>query len=79
MYETHSQIINIWNSVADFARDIDVPYQRARKMNDRGSIHSDYWSRVVNAAGDLGHEEITIDLLSKTKRKRGLSVMEAAQ
>ena len=70
MYQTHSEIIGLWSNVAEFARDIDVPYQRARKMNDRGSIHSDYWSLVVSAADKLGHDEITIELLSRTKPKR---------
>lgn len=74
MIDSHSQIIGLWDNVAEFARDIDVPYQRARKMNDRGSIHSDYWDLVVNAADRLGHGEITIELLSKTKPKRPLNL-----
>lgn len=67
---THTEIIKLWPSIAEYARDIDVGYQAAHKMSERNSIHSDYWEKVVYAAKVRGYETVTLGLLAKNKKKR---------
>jgi hypothetical protein len=44
-------VISKFESVADFARKLDVPYQRASKWYQRDSIPSRYWIKVVALCG----------------------------
>ena len=66
-------IIGFWETTADFARDMGVPYGRARKWRDRNSIPSIYWSRLVRIAGEAGLHKITFDKLME------MSAYEAAE
>jgi len=63
---THESVIDKWPSVADFARDIGVPYQTARFMKVRNSIHPRHWRKVVQAAKSRGYRGVTLDGLQKT-------------
>lgn len=67
---THTETIGLWDTIADFARDIDVGYEAARKMSERNSIHSDHWQDVVNAAKKRGFQEVSLEQLSQAKSKR---------
>ena len=69
---TYQDLIAIWPTVADFARDIGVGYQTARKMRDRNSVGSKYWKTVIQAACARGVYLTAEDLLrmSRTSRAR---------
>lgn len=62
---THSDIINRWPTLTDFADDIGVPYVTAKAMRRRGSIPSCYWVRVVGAAHKRAISDITFKLLAE--------------
>ena len=50
----HSDIINLWPSLGDFAGDIGVEYGTAKAMRRRSSIPPTYWSAVISAAKNRG-------------------------
>ncbi len=52
--QTFRDLIARWPTVADFARDIEVGYQAARKMYDRNSIRNVYWQTIITAAKARG-------------------------
>ena len=56
-------IIGFWKTTADFARDMGVPYGRARKWRDRNNIPSTYWPRLIKIAGEAGFKRVTLDKL----------------
>lgn len=72
MYDSHKEIICLWPTIADFSRAINVGYECAQQMKRRKSIASDHWTRVVEAARRLGHDDVTIELLAETKPSRAL-------
>jgi hypothetical protein len=45
--QTFQDLIAQWDTVAAFAVDVGVPYQRARKWRDRNNIPPEYWPRLV--------------------------------
>lgn len=47
---THSDIIDQWPSLAEFAHDLSVPYGTAKAMRRRGSIPAVYWNVIVASA-----------------------------
>lgn len=67
---TFQDLIARWPSVAEFAREIDVQYQTARKMNDRNNIHSEHWEVVLGAARARGIRVSADDLLRMSRVRR---------
>ena len=65
--KSHTDIIDRWPSLRDYARDIRVAYVTAQVMRYRGSIHVRHWDAVVDAARGRGWSDITHELLSRTK------------
>lgn len=51
---SHPDIINIWPTVADFARDVGIPYSLAKCWRRRGSIPAAHWVAVIRAADRRG-------------------------
>lgn len=74
---THAAIIRLWPTVIDFAADIGVKVETARKMVSRDSISDDYWADVEAAAKARRiktpeGESVTVALLARCKAaKRG--------
>jgi len=66
-------LIYQWPSVADFAKSIGVPYQRARQWKDRNSIPSKYWHEVICAAEREGINGLTLEALFKMRLERATS------
>lgn len=60
---THSDIIGLWPSIADFSRDLGVSYESAKAMRRRSSIPGHYWKTVVGAARLRGFTQITYEAL----------------
>jgi hypothetical protein len=62
---THSDLINLWPSLTDFASDIGVGYESAKAMRRRSSIPSGYWKYMVAAADRRGISGVTYDRLAE--------------
>ncbi|HEX5778552.1 MAG TPA: hypothetical protein VFY21_06890 [Xanthobacteraceae bacterium] len=60
-----ADIIDVWPSVAEFGRDLGVPYTTAFSWKDRGAIPGEHWLAIVRAARHRGHPEISVDLLAR--------------
>jgi hypothetical protein len=67
--ETVDDIFAIWDSVADMARDLDMPYQTVSKWQQRARIPYESWEAVIKAAGVEGYE-LTFEQLAKINRPR---------
>lgn len=79
MFENHRQIIMAWPNLSDFAEDIGVSANTAKKMRQRNSIPSDYWPSVVAGAKYRKIAGISTDLLatlrfaSRKDNRRGVA------
>lgn len=60
-----ADIFKAWPSLAEFVRDLGVPYQTASAWKARGSISSEHWLAIVHAARRRGNFEITTELLAR--------------
>lgn len=79
---THAEIIGLWPSIAQFARDLGVAYESAKAMSRRSSIPATYWKRVVQAAAAIDLQCVTYAALAEavaTEDDFMSSVSEAAQ
>jgi hypothetical protein len=72
-----SDILKAWPSLAEFARDLGVPYQTAAAWKVRESIARKYWLAIVDAAQRRGHFEITTDLLARLHARGSISTEPA--
>jgi cell division FtsZ-interacting protein ZapD len=62
-------IFGIWPTLAEMARDLDLPYERVAKWAQRERIPSDAWEAVINAVkGRGGH--ITFEQLARANPPR---------
>ena len=68
--DTFRDLIARWPTVADFAREIGVGYQTARKMNDRNSIDDTHWDAVVGAAKSRHIKGVTLEALARMSIER---------
>ena len=57
------EVIDGCGTLSEFARKMEVPYQRARKWKERGRIPSEYWSSYIQIAKDVGVKGISADSL----------------
>jgi len=69
--KTFRDLITRWPSVAEFARDIGVGYEAARKMRDRGNIDVEHWDTLIQAASARGIKLSTDQLHDMYRRHRG--------
>jgi hypothetical protein len=58
-----TELLTLWPSDADFARDLGIPYPTASAWKQRCSIPVGYWRAIIQAARLRGHPEITADFL----------------
>jgi hypothetical protein len=58
-----ADIFELWPTMAEFGRDIGLPYPTVAAWKQRGSIPVAYWRDLIRAAGNRGHPEVTADLL----------------
>lgn len=61
---THSDIINRWPSLSDFAGDIGVEYGTAKAMRRRSSIPPGKWVLIVEKAAERGIEGVNYEVLA---------------
>lgn len=68
--QTVANVIAAWPSMAELARDLDVPYTTVAAWKQRGLIRSEYWYDIVQAARRRGHPEITAELLASIHARK---------
>lgn len=64
-FASHRDVIDAWPSVAEFATDIGIAYERAKGMRRRNSITFDCAHAVVLAAAARGIEGVSHELLAR--------------
>jgi hypothetical protein len=64
---SHTEIIDKWPSLSDFAADLAIPYGTAKAMRRRGSIPASYWAAVVKRAGQRSIDGVTLEALARAK------------
>lgn len=64
-----SEIIDLWPSIAELARDIGEPYETVRQWRLRDSIPVRAFTRIVRAAARRDLNVSTDDLIRITDRK----------
>lgn len=64
---THSEIIRLWPSLSEFARDLGVAYGTAKAMRRRDSIPPAYWQALVGHARARRIEGVTFEALARSK------------
>lgn len=62
---SHSDLINLWPSIGDFAADLGVEYGTAKAMRRRSSIPPEYWLSMVAASSARGIKGISLDALAQ--------------
>jgi hypothetical protein len=73
------ELIGLWPSVADFARDAGVGHGAAQQMRRRGSIAVEHWPAIISAADVRGFPEITVEKLMSLHIKKQESPSGASQ
>lgn len=66
---TIDDLMRLWPSISDFGRDIGVKPSHAHVMRARGSIPSEHWQAVIDAAAARGIGGITADSLVRLHAK----------
>lgn len=61
---THSDVINLWPSLSDFADDLSLAYGTAKAMRRRDSIPAAHWPAIVKKAEDRGIAGVTLEALA---------------
>ena len=64
-----SEVIDLWPSIAELARDIGEPYETVRQWRLRDSIPLRAFTRVVRAAARRDFNVSTDDLIRIADRK----------
>lgn len=62
-------IFGIWDSIADMARDLDLPYQQVAKWSQRERIPSEAWASVIAGAKTRG-KTLTFEKLAAANPPR---------
>lgn len=66
---THSDIINNWPTLSDFADDLGVPYGTAKAMRRRSSIPTVHWPLLISKARDRAISGVTLETLVEAVAK----------
>jgi hypothetical protein len=61
-FESIEGVFQIWKSLADMARDLDVAYYTVTKWWQRRRIPNEAWNAVIAAAAKKGRSISAIDL-----------------
>lgn len=64
-----AEIIELWPSAVEYARDVAVKDVTARAFKARG-IPAEYWVDTVEAARRRGFGQVTLDLLARLAAQR---------
>jgi len=67
------QIIELWPSMADLGRDLDLPYSTVAAWKRRGSIPVNYWRDLIAAAHGRGFAAVTSEMLIEAHDTPGIA------
>lgn len=67
MFKTIEDLIGLWPSGAEFARDIGVTPSHVGVLKLRKNIPSVYWPGIIAAAGRRGIKGVNADTLLKVQ------------
>jgi len=62
---THTEMIRLWPSLAQFSRETGIHYQSVRQFHRRSMIPYWFWAAVVEAAAKRGFQGITYETLAE--------------
>lgn len=65
---TTNDVMALWPSIAELARDIGEPYETVRKWKVRGSIPAAYWVAITTAAAKRGFD-VTLEALARIQHE----------
>lgn len=66
---SHTDLINLWPSLSDFASDLSVKYGTAKAMRRRSSIPPGYWAAMVAKAKARKIKGVTEEALALAAAK----------
>lgn len=71
---THTEIINSWPSLKDFAEDIGVAYGTAKAMRRRGSVPAVYWDVMISKAASrhivgVSYKKLAVSIARPSKQE----------
>jgi len=66
----HSDLIALWPSVREYADDVGLKLDAAKKIRARGRIPQQYWLPTVAAAERRGIEGVTLARLAEISAHR---------
>lgn len=72
MQLNHSDTINLWPTLADFAADVGVKRNTARGWKRRNSIPAKYWPTVLEMARNRRAYVSPEELMRSAERRRAL-------
>lgn len=67
---TVGDLMSLWPSDAEFARDIGIKPTHGQVMKLRGSIPPDFWPNVIEAAAKRRIKGINLESLFELRRER---------
>jgi hypothetical protein len=73
---THSELINLWPSLREFADDLGVLYGTAKAMRRRGKVPAEHWLRMVEAAKERGIDGVSLEVLAAAVAVQSLEAAE---
>lgn len=66
---SHTDLINLWPTLSDFAADLSLKYGTAKAMRRRSSIPSGYWDAMIAKAKMRKIKGVTYEALTKAAAK----------
>lgn len=71
MMQNAVQIIDLWPSAKELARDLAVPYSTVAAWRSRAAIPAAYWRDLIHAAAARGVPGVTADRLVELHARSG--------
>ena len=68
---TFAAIIELWPTIAEFAVDVGVPYERAKMWRARNSIRAEHFEAIIKAAKARGFHGVTAETLTEAASAAG--------
>lgn len=65
--DTHADVVSLWFSAAELARDLGLDPQVVQKWRTRKVIPAKYWPALIEA-GKRRRFKITADMLMRTRK-----------
>ena len=71
MHTSHRTIIELYGTIAAYARATGQSWEAARKQHERNRIPPQHWEVLVADAEERGFEGVDIETLTRLTRPRG--------